>query len=67
MEAMQKTRPNGVIQLRTENKSNINIQGLVLFLEDVGKTGFASHTKHIVEVTSTDLLHSLEITCNLEF
>ena len=33
----------------------------------VGKSGFASHTKHTAEATNTDLLHSWEITCNLEF
>ena len=27
-------------------------------LKLIGKSGFASHTKHIVEVTITDLLHS---------
>ena len=33
----------------------------------VGKSGFASHTKHTAEATITDLLHSWEIACNLEF
>ena len=34
---------------------------------NVGKTGFASHTNHTMEAINTDLLHSWEITCNLEF
>ena len=33
----------------------------------VGKFGFASHTKHTAEATIMDLLHSWDITCNLEF
>ena len=32
----------------------------------VGKSSFASQTKHTAEATNTDLLHSWEITCNLE-
>ena len=33
----------------------------------VGKSGFVSHIKHTAEATIMDLLHSWEITCNLEF
>ena len=43
-----------------------DIENLAL-IPIVGKFGFASHTKQIAKVTNTDLLHSREITCNLEF
>ena len=33
----------------------------------VGKSSFESHIKHTTETINTDLLHSWEITCNLEF
>ena len=33
----------------------------------VKKTSFSSHTKHTAKTTNTDLFHSWEITCNLEF
>ena len=37
-----------------------------LFIISVGKSNFASHMKHTMEATITDLLHSWKITCNLE-
>ena len=37
-----------------------------LFIISVGKSDFASHMKHTMKATTTDLLHSWKITCNLE-
>ena len=42
-------------------------QLLTSLVDVVGKSSFAFHTKHTAEATITDLLHSGEITCNLEF
>ena len=44
-----------------------NVRKKKLNEPNVGKTGFASHTNHTMETTNMELLHSWEITCNLEF
>ena len=36
----------------------VMLEKKILNEPNVGKTGFASHTNHIVETTNTELLHS---------